>query len=185
VTRLLLVRHAPTAATERGAFAADEPIVDVAAAARVAVHLPPEGDTLSSPALRCRQTAAAVGREPRLDPALAECDFGTWVGKAFTELDRPLIDAWLGDPTVAPHGGESLSVFSARVVRWLQELADGDDGTVTAFTHGGVIRVAILHCLQAPLHAVWRLTAAPLSITELHGGPGGWTLVRANWTAES
>jgi broad specificity phosphatase PhoE len=60
---LLLVRHAPTAATRSGTFGLDEPIAPEArtGAADLARHFPVTGATLTSPALRCRQTAAAAG----------------------------------------------------------------------------------------------------------------------------
>lgn len=188
MTRLLLVRHAPTAATRAGAFAVDEPIDLEAgpAAAALVPHLPGTGAILTSPALRCRQTAAAVDLQPELEPALAECDFGSWEGRTFGEIaaDEPrLIDGWLGDPDAAPHGGESLTTFSARVAGWLASIAGSAAEPVVAFTHAGVAKVAVVRALAAPIDAFWRITAEPLSITELRFDDGAWTLVRSNWTA--
>lgn len=182
MTRLLLVRHAPTAATARGAFAADEPLGEPArrAAAGLGRRLPLADAILSSPARRCRQTAAAAGLEPSIEPALAECRFGTWEGRTWAEITAAGADRaeeWLHDPDAAPHGGESLTAFAVRVGRWLASVArDGDGRTLLAFTHAGVIRMAVVVALGAPLQAVWRITAAPLSITELHGHAGVWTL---------
>ena len=188
MTRLLLLRHAPTAATERGAFAADEPVTDDgrAAAAGLRPHVPAADAALCSPALRCRQTAAALGLEPALDPALAECRFGEWEGRTFAEISErqpDLVDGWLRDPAAAPPGGESLAEFAGRVRAWLQMRARVDTGTVLAVTHAGVIRAAVAGALGAPVEAFWRVVAAPLSITELRADDGAWTLVRANWTA--
>jgi broad specificity phosphatase PhoE len=189
VTRLLLVRHAPTAATRAGAFAVDEPIDAGAgpAAAALAPALPQTGVILSSPALRCRQTAAALGLRPKLEPDLAECDFGSWQGRTFAEItaDEPphLIDGWLHDPDVAPHGGESLTGFSARVAGWLTGVAGPSAEPVVAFTHAGVVRAAVVRALAAPVEAFWRIAAEPLSITELRFHEGAWTLMRSNWTA--
>ena len=187
MTRLLLVRHAPTAATRTGAFAADEPIAADGRAGSVALgpHLPPAGMILSSPALRCRQTAEALGLRPRLDPDLAECDFGTWEGRTFAEIAGAhpgLIDGWLADPDAAPHGGESLRAFSTRVAGWLASMPGGTAGPVVAFTHAGVIRAAVVRALAAPIDAFWRVAADPSSITELRVDDGAWTLVRSNWT---
>lgn len=189
MTRLLLVRHAPTAATRAGAFAVDEPIDPEAGAAVTALarHLPRTSVILSSPALRCRQTAAAAGLHPELEPALAECDFGSWEGRTFEEItaDAPpsLIDGWLGDPDAAPHGGESLTAFSARVAGWLAGVDGASAEPVVAFTHAGVVRAAVVHALAASPAALWRIAAKPLSITELRFDAGAWTLVRSNWTA--
>lgn len=189
MTRLLLVRHAATSATHRAAFATDEAIADDALgpARALSAHLPACDAVLSSPALRCRQTAAAAGLEPQLEPALAECDFGTWEGRSFAEIaanEPRLVEGWLGDPETAPHGGESLRRFTERVCRWLAGVVRGDAGTTVAFTHAGVIKTAIVNALASPIEAFWRITAAPLSITEMHAHDGKWTVVRVNWTAE-
>jgi broad specificity phosphatase PhoE len=188
VTALVLVRHGPTAATERAAFAADEPLSDAgaAAAAALAPHLPAADTVLSSPALRCRLTADAVGLTPALVPDLAECRFGAWEGRTFAEItarEPGLVDGWLRDPDAAPHGGESLAAFAARVRAWLETLTPSREGrTVLAFTHAGVIKVALVAAMRAPVEAFWRIDVSPLSLTELHAHDGAWTLVRANWT---
>jgi broad specificity phosphatase PhoE len=43
-----------------------------------------------------------------------------------------------------------------------------------------VVRAAVVHALGAPLHAFWRIDAAPLSLTELHAADGRWTVTRLN-----
>lgn len=181
--RLLLVRHAATSATRAGAFPADEPLDDRAhaAAAVLARALPRRCEVLSSPALRCRQTAAAAGLEVRLDARLAECDFGRWAGSALADVDPAEARAWIDDPDAAPHGGESLRAFAARVSEWIDDEA-GAEGAAAAITHAGVVRAAIVHALGAPLAAFWRIDAAPLSVTELHARDGRWTLTRLNGT---
>jgi broad specificity phosphatase PhoE len=185
VRRLLLVRHAPTAATRSFAFPADEPIDDRgrAAAIGLAGALPSGFAALASPSLRCRQTAEAAGLgEPTIEPALRECDFGTWAGRTLEDLtagDADGVRAWMTAPDAEPHGGESLTRFAARVGAWLEDQARLDGGAV-AITHGGVIKAAIVHALGAPLDAFWRVDAAPLGITELHARDGGWTLTRSN-----
>ncbi len=183
--RLLLVRHAATAATRAAGFPADEPL-DAhgrADAASLAGALPARAVGLSSPALRCRETAAAAGvAEPRVVAELAECDFGAWAGRTLADVAAASpadVGAWMEDPDVAPHGGESLTAFAARVAGWL----DGEavaDGSAVAFTHGGVVKAALVHALGAPLTAFWRIDVAPLSVTELHAHDGRWTVTRVN-----
>lgn len=183
--RLLLVRHAPTSATRVFAFPDDEPLDDRGrvASARLASALPPRFHALCSPALRCVQTAQAAGLDAcTLEPALAECNFGSWAGRTLetVTLDEPgAVKAWMTDPSARPHGGESHAQFAARVGAWLDDQATRDGGAV-AITHGGVVKAAIVHALGAPLQAFWRVDAAPLSITELHAGDGRWRLTRAN-----
>jgi broad specificity phosphatase PhoE len=181
VRRLLLVRHPPTSATRRAAFPLDEPL-DAAgrtAAAALAGALPRRCEVLSSPRLRCRETAAAAGLDARVEPALAECDFGSWGGIALRDVDAGDAGAWMGDPEAAPHGGESLKAFAARVADWIDDQARSE-GTAAAITHGGVVKAAVVHVLDAPLSAFWRIDAAPLSVTELHAHDGRWTVTRVN-----
>jgi broad specificity phosphatase PhoE len=145
--------------------------------------LPSGCDALSSPALRCRQTAEVAGLgSVSVEPALAECDFGAWAGRALADIDEEApeaVAAWMTDPDARPHGGESLSVFASRVAGWLDgQLQLG--GRAVAITHGGVVKAAVVHALGAPLAAFWRIDAAPLSVTELHAHDGRWTVARAN-----
>jgi broad specificity phosphatase PhoE len=177
-----MVRHAPTSATRATAFPLDEEL-DArgrAAAAALAAVLPRRCDVLCSPALRCRQTAAAAGLAVAVDDALAECDFGRWGGRTLAELqdeDAAAVRDWMSG--AAPHGGESLSAFAGRVARWLDGQA-ARDGAAAAITHGGVVKAAVVHALGAPPEAFWRIDAAPLSVTELHAHDGRWTVTRVN-----
>jgi broad specificity phosphatase PhoE len=182
--RLLLVRHAPTAATRAAAFPLDEPLDERgrAAAAAVAGALPPRCDALASPALRCRQTAEAAGLSVTREPRLAECDFGSWAGRTLAEVhgaDPEGAVAWMSDADAAPHDGEPLRAFAGRVASWLDEQADGD-GVTVVITHAGVVKAAVVHALGAPIEAFWRIDSAPLSITELHADGRRWTVARVN-----
>lgn len=180
VIRLLLVRHAPTAATHRGAFPGDEPLDDDAPA--LASVLLPDATVLSSPALRCRQTAKAAGLTPKLEPRLAECDFGSWAGLTLAEVhaaDPEAVTAWMTDPGACPHGGESLETFAARVSGWLDDQLGTAAATTVAFTHGGVIKAAMIHTHAAALASFWDISAAPLSVTELHLDGDAWTATDA------
>lgn len=185
--RLLLVRHAATSATRAAAFPGDEALGELAlpAAKRLRDVLPARLEAFASPALRCAQTAAAAGFDaPHEQPELAECDFGAWAGRSLADVhaDEPeAVAAWMTDPDAAPHGGESLTDFAARVGSWLDAQASRD-GRAVAFTHGGVVKAALVRALGAPLAAFWQVDVAPLSITELHAHDGRWTVTRTNWT---
>ncbi|HEX6665829.1 MAG TPA: histidine phosphatase family protein [Solirubrobacterales bacterium] len=186
--RLLLVRHAPTAATKAAAFPLDERPDEsaLAAASRLAEVVPRQADACASPALRCLETARAAGLDPVTVPELAECDFGEWGGRSLEDVcreDPAGSEAWMTDPEACPHGGESLSGFVDRVAGWLGGEAAGD-GSTFAITHGGVVKAAIVSALGAPLLSFWRVDVAPLSLTELHAHDGRWTLVRANVALE-
>jgi broad specificity phosphatase PhoE len=183
---LLLVRHAPTSATRASAFPADEPLDERGRqqAAGLKEMLPHAAEVVTSPARRCRQTAEAAGFEARADDAIAECDFGSWAGRSLADVNAgepDAVRAWMLYPDAAPHGGESLAMFSARIVHWLDAQAE-QDGRLTVVTHGEVIKAAVVQALSAPLLAFWRIDASPLAITELHGRSGRWTVARLNCT---
>lgn len=182
VSRLVLVRHGPTAATRSSSFPADEGVDADAIAGAVALgrRLPTGAIAFSSPALRARQTADAAGLTPKIDERLGECDFGSWSGRSLAELhaeDPAATEIWMTDPSAAPHGGESLNAFGARVRAWVDAQAN-QDTTVVAVTHSGVIAAAVAHVLGAPAEAVWSLRPEPLTITELDGADGRWTVRR-------
>lgn len=182
--RLLLVRHASTAAVRASAFPRDEALDERGRelAARLGAGLPQGGEVLSSPALRCRETAHAAGMTARIAPALSECDFGCWGGRTLADLyeaDPDGISSWMTDPDACPHGGESLAAFAARVAEWLDDQARRD-GEAVAITHAGVVKAAVVHALAAPPEAFWRIDVAPLAVTELHAHGGRWTLTRTN-----
>jgi len=185
VRRLLLVRHAPTAATRASAFPADEQLDErgLAAAAALRLSIPSRCELLCSPAARCLQTVAAARLgTPTVEPRLAECDFGDWTGRTLDAItaDSPEgVSQWMTDPGSCPHGGESLAAFAQRIGGWLDEQARLDASAV-AITHGGVVKAAVVHALGAPIESFWRVDASPLAVTELHAHDGRWTVTKVN-----
>lgn len=192
-TRLLLVRHATTAATRAAAFpattgrapSADCEPLDAAgrrAAAALRGALPSADRCWASHASRAQQTAAEAGFEPTPVENLAECDFGRWAGATPAQLtDDTDLPTWYADPDTAPHGGETFVEVRQRAAAVLARAADLT-GTTVAFSHGGLIKAAVLEALALPTSAVWQIDAAPASVTELHHTAGRWRLVRLNWT---
>jgi broad specificity phosphatase PhoE len=165
-------------------FPADEALDDdaVGEAATARATIGAYDRALCSPSLRTKQTADGLGLIPKIDPDLAECDFGAWAGLSVDAVNARYpgkIDAWLADPTSAPHGGETLSDVAARVERFLDG-ASALKGTTVAVTHGGVIRVAIVLARAQPLDMVWRVNVEPLSVTELLFACGTWRCVEAD-----
>lgn len=180
MTRLTLICHASTLALKRNAFPLDEPIeaAATAEAAAVAATLRRVDHARASPALRARQTAEAMRIEAAPDPGLRDLDVGRWAGRRLSDLHREEPDAvalWLADPAAAPHGGETLVDLRSRVGDWLGA-AGRLGGHMLAVTHPAVIRVAILHALDAPMAAFWRIDVVPLSVSVLTGHAGIWNL---------
>jgi broad specificity phosphatase PhoE len=179
--RLIFICHASTDAVRRSGFPADEPLDGIGKreATALAGSVPHADRIWSSPELRARQTAQALGLNAVVEPALRDCDYGRWSGQSFDEICAREPDAvaiWLRDPAAAPHGGESLLAFMQRVATWLGErLSQGHQSIV--ITHAAVIRAAIVHAIAATPQSFWRIDIAPLSYTRLSGDEGRWNLV--------
>jgi ribonuclease H / adenosylcobalamin/alpha-ribazole phosphatase len=98
---------------------------------------------LTSPAVRTRETADAVGQSLGLDvvedEALQEIDFGDWAGRTFESLDSDSAWArWNADraESAAP-GGEAASALADRVSSWLTRRIKAGE-TVAAVSHADV-----------------------------------------------
>lgn len=178
--QLTLFSQATTSATRLAAFAADDPLDDagVETARRMAGTTRRVDAAWSSPAQAARETAAALGLEAREEPALREIDYGGWAGRAMDEVgqtDPAGFAAWLSDPFLAPHGGESIDRAVARTAQWMSSL-DEEAARVVAVSHASIIRAAIVTALDAPLTAFWRIDVPPLCRASLQRRGRVWTL---------
>lgn len=173
--RLTLLGHGATAASRAAAFPRDEPLEPraQAAAERLRGRFRPT-ETLTSPALRARETAAALGLSARVEPALRDADAGRWAGLAVTEVEPAALMAWMSDTEARPPGGEAIADVVARVTAWLDARV-AIEGRCLAVTHAAVIRAAIIAVLGASPAAFWRIDVAPLSATELVSDGRRWT----------
>lgn len=132
-----------------------------------------------------RHLAAPHGLPVTLDARLRERGFGAYEGRLWAEIEAEAPEAALRwrrrDPDFAPPGGESLTVFSARCIAAVTELAVAHPGqTIAVVAHGGVMdclyRAATRLDLQAPRS--WVLGNA--SVNRLLFSPQGFTLVGWN-----
>ena len=178
--RLTLICHATTRALRAATFGGDDPIDDVgkAKAERLAGTIRRTDACFTSPALRARETAAALGLEAVVDERLRDCDFGRWTGLKFTQVlvrePRKLM-SWITNPSTAPHGGEPIPKLIERVAAWIREPGRDKVHTV-AITHASVIRAAIVHVIEAQLQSFWRIDVTPLSLTDLRTNGRRWVL---------
>jgi broad specificity phosphatase PhoE len=187
--RLILICHGSTDAVRKAKFADDEPLDrhGAADAAALVRHRPSADRCWCSPELRTRQTAEALQLDASPIQTLRDCDYGAWKGHSFEEIlarDPQGIDAWLRDPAATPHGGESLLGLMRRTAQWLDE-AKVVDGQSILVTHATIIRAAIVHAIEAPPQAFWRVDIAPLSMTRLSGRNARWNLASAGCAAWS
>jgi 2,3-bisphosphoglycerate-dependent phosphoglycerate mutase len=162
ITRLLLLRHAETAAPD--SFHGAESDVELGArgheqAAAVALRLAglhPYA-LYCSPMLRARQTAepiaVACGLEAVVVPDLHERRMGPLSGMTLAEgwdAYMNAMDRWKsGDLEAAHEGGESYAQIRDRVVPVFVGLADRHAGeTIIVVAHGVVIRVLLSSLLK-------------------------------------
>ncbi|QND64812.1 histidine phosphatase family protein [Mesorhizobium loti] len=187
LVRLTMICNGATAATRQGSFPLDEPLEprSITLAQTMRATLRRADRVWTSPALRARQTAAALSLDASAEPLLADQDHGSWAGKRFDEIqaEHPEgIAAWLTDPDAAPHGGESLADVARRASNLMGGLI-AERGHTVAITHANVIRTAILHVLGAPLAACWKIDIEPLSITDFRSDGRRWVLRACGVTA--
>ncbi|KAB2588869.1 histidine phosphatase family protein [Streptomyces arboris] len=192
--RVMLVAPAMNAALREARFDGDAPLdrAGERSARAAAAAVPRSGAVLSGPSERCLGTAAALGLTARAEPALTGWDLGRWTGRRLDEVgaaEPDAVAAWIGDPSAAPHGGESLRALVERVGGWLDGAGagagdtlgaggapDARDRSVLAVAEPAVVRAAVVHALALPVEAFWRLDVAPLVLTELSGRSGRWNV---------
>jgi broad specificity phosphatase PhoE len=149
--RLALLRHGPTEWNALGRVQGhtDIPLSEAGLAQMAALRLPfTAGRIYTSPMLRARQTAQALGLESLiLDARLMEQNWGIWEGLTRAEiLSHHGADAFVkagSDQGEAfrPGGGESTGELHARVASFLKDAAR-DDSDAVAVAHLGVLRAA-------------------------------------------
>lgn len=192
MSQLILVRHGQTDANAAGlllgrtdpelnATGADQAEV---VAARVAAYAP--GRVLTSPLVRCRQTASVIAREcgiatVAVDDRLVEVDYGEYDGLPLAGLPPDLVRRWRTDPDFAPPGGESLAWLGLRMAAFAEEvLADLGTGPTVAVSHVSPIKAIVCWALGLPDLASWRMRLDNASVTRLAPGPDGAVLLSFN-----
>ena len=133
----------------------------------------PVSAVLTSPLLRARQTAEAVGAACGLpvtvDDRLMEIDWGTWEGRPAGSLAVTDVDRWRLDDGTAPEG-ESLASLSGRVESFCLDTLD-DQGHVVAVSHVSPIKAAVTWTLRVPPERAWRMRLDVASVTRIGRGP--------------
>lgn len=158
VTRLLLVRHGATMATEEDRFSGSSgaELSDEGRrqAARLGERLANHNITAvySSPLSRALETARIIaghcGIEPVTRDGLKEIGHGHWEGMKREDVERQFAAeyaAWEGDPfTFAPEGGESGVAVLARALPVIREIvASHPGGQLLVVSHKATLRLML------------------------------------------
>jgi probable phosphoglycerate mutase len=183
MARILLVRHATTAATGR-----------LLCGRLPGYHLSPDGQRqaqrlgerlqplslaaiYASPLERTWETAEAIAQHRRgvagvvrEHQGLLEVDYGDWSGRSLGSLRR--LQAWrtvVSSPSrLRFPGGESLGDAQRRAVAVCEELSQRHrERTVGLVTHADIIKAMVSHYLGQPLDLFNRLAIAPASVSVL------------------
>ncbi len=182
VAGVLAGRNAGIALDDKGSGQATD------LAARMAgVHVT---QIVSSPLTRCRQTlapvAAALGLPVEIDERLSEVDYGTWTGRALTELAGE--DLWQivqARPSAAVFPeGEGLAEVSARAVAAIGELVAVGGGPVLVCSHGDVIKAILADALGMHLDGFQRINVNPASLSVIRYSSMRPMVDRINDTAD-
>jgi broad specificity phosphatase PhoE len=158
VTRLFLVRHGATDASEEGRFSgatsAELSQVGRWQASRLGERLARHSITAiySSPLSRALHTARIVaghcGLEPAVRDGLREIGHGRWEGLTREEVERQFGDeyaTWDADPfTFAPAGGESGVAVLARALPVIRDIVTQHPGEqLLVVSHKATIRLVL------------------------------------------
>jgi broad specificity phosphatase PhoE len=158
VTRLFLVRHGATTATEEDRFSGSSgaELSDLGRwqAARLGERLSQQGLTAaySSPLSRALDTARIIGDCCGLDPTtrdeLREIGHGHWEGLKRKDVEAQFASeyaAWESDPfTFAPEGGESGLGVLARALPVIREIVTAHPGgRILVVSHKATLRLVL------------------------------------------
>ena len=177
--QLVLIRHAPI--VDSGVLCGQTDVsarIDPVVIAPIADAVAAIQTVISSPALRCRQTAKTLWPDrpdaPQ-DARLWEQNFGQHEGLPYTALPDlgPMTNSQLAD--YAAPDGESFADLCTRtrpaLKDWAQKAYDLQS-PVALVVHAGVIRSAIGSVLDHPSQGLG-FEIDPLSITRLRVGESG------------
>lgn len=183
---LLLVRHGRSSANTQGVLAGRAGGVSLDAlgerqAAEAGTRMAGLrlAAAVTSPLLRCRQTARAmlaqVPTPPTLvtEPGLTECDYGDWSGRRLTSLTREkLWKTVQAQPSAARFpGGESLAGMQARAVAAVRrhdaalEQEIGPQAVWVAVSHGDIVKSILADALGMHLDLFQRIVVDPASVS--------------------
>ncbi|WP_081761471.1 histidine phosphatase family protein [Methylopila sp. 73B] len=143
---------------------------------RLSGSLPKSDRVWCGPDALTRRSADALGVTAEVKTELAEVDFGSWRGRSIEDVAKSDPDgfrAWLSDPSVATHGGESTKALIDRVEGWLADCGRLSGRTV-AIAPASVVKACLLLALKAPSTSFSLIDLEPLSRVTLVSDGRRW-----------
>jgi len=178
---LILVRHGETKwnAQRRYQGQSDMPLSELGwrQAHRIAERLSDQKiDVIyASDLKRAWETASAIAEKKGLeilsDPRLRELKFGILEGLTFEEAEKQypeMIAAWLDDFNNTPEGAETIDLFNARIISFLDDLKrEHDEQVVLLVGHGGSLSEILRVVLELSPTKRWYLAMENASLSEV------------------
>lgn len=144
----------------------------------------------ASPRVRAVESAELLaeprGLTVRIEPRLAEIDFGELEGQRYEDIERrypALYREWMEHPTrVRFPGGEGFVDMQRRVLEALGELRSRHAGeSIAMVSHGGVGRIVAAHVLGMPDAHLFRIAQDYANATLIEYYDDTPVLERLNW----
>lgn len=167
--RLYLVRHPEPVVKPDICYGGSDLSVNPVHCDRVSATLlamlPADVTLFSSPLRRCAELAKKLSlgfnQQPIVfDERLAEMHFGRWELRAWSEIPRAEVEAWIKDVvTYRPGGGESVLNMAVRVRAFHDELLCSQRENAAVICHAGTIRMLLACQRGLPLAEMARYAA--------------------------
>ncbi len=183
---LVLLRHGQASANAAGLLLGrtDAPLTETGRrqAAALAAMLGAVTRLVSSPLVRARDSAVALGLEVEIevDDRWIEIDYGTLEGAPLRAVPTEEWRRWRADPAYRPAGGETLVEVGARVRAACEDLfatesagARDPAGDVVVVSHVSPIKAAVAWAVGAGDPLSWRLHLSTGSLTRIGWGADG------------
>ena len=203
MTTVLFVRHGRTAANASGVLAGwtegvelDDRGVEQASALGQRLADLTLAAAVSSPLVRCQQTARAiladrVDTPTHTDDRVGEVRYGDWTGQPLKQLAKlPLWKTVQAHPSgvVFPgEEGEAMAAMQSRAVAAVREwnVTLGEDATYLVVSHGDVIKALLADALGQHLDQFQRIVVDPASLSVVRYGATRPFVERINDTGGS
>jgi broad specificity phosphatase PhoE len=169
---LIIARHGQTQANAEARLVGrmDPPLTELGLAQAAAMQSAVAGASrvVTSPLLRARQTADALGLPVTVDERWIEVDYGVYDGRRLADVPPALWATWRDDVSFAPEGGESLLAGGGRVFEACEALAEEATATdIVVVTHVSPLKAAVAWALEAGADVVWRMFVDLASLTRI------------------